>query len=540
MRKIWDAIRNTGLPSRRDLFAKLPLASLPVFLQPQSIAAAPGKGLEVGPNIYQSIGVRPLINCRGTLTIIGGSLELPEVLAAQQAAAKHYVQLDELMEGIGRRLAELTGAEWGIVTSGCAAGMAHATAACVAGGNPDLHVRIPNLHGFVKDEVIIPKHSRNVYDAAIRSVGVKIIEVNSPEELERAMGPRVAMIYIFANERSASGSLSTEAIASMAKPRGIPIFVDAAAEVLTIPNVHLQKGATLVGYSGGKALRGPQCTGIVLGRKDLVQAMWMHSAPHHGYGRSMKVGKEEAMGALMAVEMWTKRDHQAEWKQWLSRLDHIAEAVKRLDGVKTNLREPRGLSNRSPGLGISWNTAKLGITGEQVSELLYKGEPRIALGGGGARMRTADTDTGISVTAYMMQPGDEKIVAKRIVEVLSSSRGPLQQAAPKQPAADLTGRWNVHLEFLSGSTDHVLYLNQQGNQIVGTHHGDFVKRDLAGTIDGPSVRVTSNMSEGEMGDHLTFTFAGTLEAGEMSGEVDMGEYLKAKWTAKRHTYSRTL
>src|ERR1700741_1259465 len=134
------------------------------------------------PNLYASIGVRPMINCRGTLTIIGGSVELPEVRAAKMAANQQYAQLDEFMDGVGKRLAELTGAEWGMVSSGCAAAMSHATAACVAGGNPDLHVRLPNLTGFAKDEVIIPGHSRNVYDAAIRAVGVKIIEVETPEE----------------------------------------------------------------------------------------------------------------------------------------------------------------------------------------------------------------------------------------------------------------------------------------------------------------------------------------------------------------------
>ncbi len=152
-----------------------------------------------------------------------------------------------------------------MVSSGCAAAMSHATAACVAGGNPDLHVRIPNLEGFQKDEVIIPGHSRNVYDAAIRAVGVKIIEVETPEELELAIGPRTAMIYIFAGQRNESGPMGTEAISTIAKKHSVPVMVDAAAEILTIPNIHLQRGATLVAYSGGKFIRGPQSAGILLG-----------------------------------------------------------------------------------------------------------------------------------------------------------------------------------------------------------------------------------------------------------------------------------
>src|SRR5215831_4893544 len=195
--------RYSGGLNRRDLFRNGGLLALPGLLRGTKAAAAPpiAEGLRLGPDIYQSIGVRPLINCRGTLTIVGGSLELPEVRAAKDAAAQHFVQLDELMEAIGKRLAELTGAEWGVVTAGCAAALAHATAACVAGGNPDRHVRIPNLAGFPRDEVVIPAHSRNVYDAAVRSVGVRVVEVGTLEELEAAFGPRTAMVYIFAGPR---------------------------------------------------------------------------------------------------------------------------------------------------------------------------------------------------------------------------------------------------------------------------------------------------------------------------------------------------
>ena len=251
-----------------------------------------------------------------------------------------------------------------------AAALPHATAACVAGGNPDLHVRIPNLEGFDKDEVIIPTHSRNVYDSAIRSVGVRIIEVANPEEFENALGPRAAMVYIFAGPRADNGPLPYETITRIAKQRNVPVLVDAAADILTVPNVHLQRGATLVGYSGGKALRGPQSAGILLGRKDLVQAAWVHSAPHHGHGRSMKFGKEEAMGMLMAVEMWMKRDHKAEMKQWIVWLNTIAERVGKVEGVTTSVREPRELSNHSPVLSIRWDAGKLGISGEEVAKIL--------------------------------------------------------------------------------------------------------------------------------------------------------------------------
>src|SRR5690606_25630993 len=199
-----------------------------------------------------------------------------------------------------------------MVSAGCAAALTHATAACVAGGNPDLHVRIPNLAGFPRDEVIIPAHSRNVYDAAVRAVGVKVIEVDSIEALKHALGPKTAMIYVFANDRNETGPMALTPIAEAARAHNVPILVDAAAEILTIPNIHLQRGATLVAYSGGKVIRGPQSAGLLLGRKDLVQAAWVHSAPHHGYARAMKVGREEMIGMLLAVESWVKRDHEAE------------------------------------------------------------------------------------------------------------------------------------------------------------------------------------------------------------------------------------
>ncbi|HUQ95787.1 MAG TPA: hypothetical protein VM120_29180 [Bryobacteraceae bacterium] len=522
--------------SRRDLLWRSGLLAG----SPMLLAAAPpppvGK-LRIDPDeIYQSIGVRPLINCRGTLTVVGGSLELPEVRAAKEAAAHHFVQLDELMEGIGKRLAELTGAEWGMVASGCAAAIAHATTACVTGGNPDLHVRVPDLSGFAKDEVVIPSHSRNVYDQAIRSVGVRIIEARDAAEYEAALGPKVAMVYVFAGPRAESGPLPYETIYSIAKKKNIPVMVDAAAEMLTVPNVHLEKGATLVGYSGGKCLRGPQCAGMLLGRKDLVKAAWVASAPHHGHGRTMKLGKEEAIGMLAAVEMWVKRDHNGEMQTWNSWLKHIAGRVSSIEGVSTAISEPRGLSNHSPGLSIRWDPAKLGITGEEVSKILWATEPRIALGGGGRRgpSRGAN-ETGISISAYMMSPGEDKVVGDRLHQILSMRRPAWKREVPKAPASDLSGRWNVQIEFTAGAGEHVLHVKQQGNQLVGTHQGDFVSRDLSGSISGEDLHISSSVSEAH-GAALSYRFSGKVAGDTMSGTLDMGEYLTAKWTAKRHVF----
>ena len=531
-----------GGATRRELFQIGNVLALPVLMSAFEADAAPVPGpLKTGPGmeIYQSIGVEPVINCRGTFTIIGASVELPEVRAAMDAACQYNVQLDELADAVGRRLAELTGAEWGMVSAGCAAGLKHVTAACVAGGNPEKLVRIPDLTGFDKTEVVIPRSSRSVYDHAIRNIGVKVIMVDTAEELQNALNSRTAMIYLSAGGPSTSGPLALENVAKMAKPRNIPILVDAAAEILTIPNVHLEKGATVVAYSGGKAIRGPQCAGLLLGRKDILMSAWQASAPHHGPGRDNKVGREETIGMLAAVEAWKKRDHEGEWKTWLSWLDEIGKRVSTVDGVKTSVREPQGLSNRSPGLTISWDPSKLNITGEEIAEELATTKPRIALssgGGGGRGAREAAADaasTSVSITAWMMKAEDVKTVADRLHAVLSAKRSPAPAATPA-PAANLTGRWDVSIEFFSSKSQHTLYLTQDGNRIQGSHKGEFSTRDVFGTIGGDQIKLRSQLSQ--PGDSVGFIFGGTLANDTLSGTIYMGEYLNAKFTAKRYTY----
>src|SRR3982751_637683 len=208
-----DQDNSSAAATRRELFQMGSAIALPLLAGAEVKAAT--TGLKAGPQIYQSIGVEPVINCRGTFTIIGASIELPEVRAAMEAASQHYVQFDELANAVGQRLAELTGAEWGMVSAGCAAGLKHVTAACVAGGNPEKLLRIPDLTGLDKTEVVAPRSARSVYDHAIRNIGVKMITVETAEELERALSSRTAMIYLSAG---GSGPLSLENVAKMAKP----------------------------------------------------------------------------------------------------------------------------------------------------------------------------------------------------------------------------------------------------------------------------------------------------------------------------------
>jgi len=484
-------------------------------------SALPGE-----PNIFRSIGVEPIINCRGTFTIIGGSIERHEVRAAMEAASKDFVQYDELADGIGKRLAELTGAEWGMVSAGCAAGMKHVTAACVTGGNPEKLIRIPNLAGFEKTEVVIPRSSRNTYDHAIRNIGVKIIDVDTLEEFENALNSRTAMIYMMAYSESASDQqFSLEKVARIVKTTNIPILVDAAAEIFTIPNVHLQRGATVVAYSGGKALCGPQCAGLLLGSKEILMSAWQASSPHHGPGRDNKVGREEMIGMLAAVETWVKRDHEGEWKTWLSWLDNISKRVSTIDGVKTSVFEPTDLSNRSPVLNITWDPSRLHITGEEVAEELGKNKPRIAIG--------SESETGttsINITTGQMQPGNDKIVADRIYNLLSQKRS-ARPTSMTVPAATINGRWDVNIEFFSSKSQHTLFIEQDGNWIQGAHKGDFSTRELVGTIEGNLVKLRS--VDRHIADSITFIFSGTLSNDTISGQIHMGEYRTARFTAKR-------
>jgi seryl-tRNA(Sec) selenium transferase len=450
------------------------------------------------------------------------------------AASKYFVQIDELADAVGRRFAELTGAEWGMVSAGCAAGLKHVTAACVTGGNPERLTRIPDLTGFDKTEVVSPLYSRNVYDAAVRNIGVTMITVDTPEALANALSPRTAMIYLTAGAAATSGPLSLENVARIAQAKKVPILIDAAAEVLTIPNVHLQKGATIVAYSGGKAICGPQCAGLLLGRKDLLMSAWQASAPHHGPGRDNKVGREETLGMLAAVEAWVKRDHDAEWKTWLTWLDNISRRVSTVAGVKTSVRQPTALSNKSPSLTITWDPSKLHITGDEVAEELARTRPRIAIGGDTRGGEAEPGTTAISVTAWMMQPGDDRIVADRIYGVLSAVRSP-RSTDLIAPSANVSGRWDVDIEFFSGRSRHTLFIEQDGNWIRGAHQGDFTVRDMVGMIEGQEVKLRS--VERRPGASVTFIFSGTVSGDTMSGPIHMGEYLNATFTAKRHVYS---
>lgn len=503
--------------NRREMFKAGGAAALVGPLSTPVLSASPS------PNVYQQLGVRPFINTTATLTINGGSRMLLEVVAAIEQASQFHVNLEELMERAGARLADLLKVEWGLVTSGAAAALMHATAACIAGADPEKMQQLPDLRGL-KNQVIMPKESRNVYDHATRSLGVEIVEVDSAAELESAIGPRTAMIQIL-GVHFGSARFGLPEVAPIAKKAGIPILVDAAADYLIVPNPYIALGADLVAYSGGKILRGPQTAGLLVGRKDLVKAAWANSAPHHAIGRPAKVSKEEIAGMLVAVDTFVnRRDLKAEFREWESWYAHISERITQVAGVTTKVVGPQR-GGPFPTLHVSWEPARIGLTAGEVGKLLLDGEPRIM-------SHASGNGHSFVIRPVAMRPEDHKAVAERLVQIFRAAPKGVAKHTPSAPAADLTGRWDVTVQYESGSAEHKLFLTAKGNKVSGTHRGWAYEGELIGEVDGDKVRLQSGMPVG--GQNLTFGFTGAVSGDRMSGELNLGEYGRAKWTARRH------
>jgi D-glucosaminate-6-phosphate ammonia-lyase len=503
--------------SRREIFQAGGMATAWSLL-----GSSPAAAKTTGSNVYSRIGVRPFINLTATYTINGGALSRPEVKQAMEEASHYPVNLDELMEKVGDRLAELLGCEWGIVTSGCAAALVHATAACVAGADPEKMLQLPNLQGL-KDEVIMPKQSRNVYDHAIRHVGLKIIEVSSREEFHAALNDRTALIAVLGTGE-AKGAVRLEEMAEAARKRGIPILVDAAAELPVVPNPYLSRGADLVGYSGGKFLRGPQCAGLLLGRKDLVRAAWLNSSPHHGFGRAMKVGKEEVMGMLAAIEVWkNKVDLKAEYQKWEGWYAHISKVIAQVPGIQTEVRPPAGASP-FPVLELAWDATQIGMTAEEVGHQLLEGTPRIM-------SHAEGPGHSFIIRPVAMKEEEYRVVAERLLNVFRSApKG--QPPKPLRPAAvNVEGRWELTINFVNGAVVHQCVLQTKDNTITGKHAGRITKGDLTGTIDGEKISFRSVLPYESA--RLVYEFTGRAGASEMSGAVSLGEYGNGNWSAKK-------
>lgn len=489
------------------------------------LMAAPAAETTPSANVYTRLGVTPFINCTATYTINGGAPMLPEVRRAIDEAAGWAVNLDELMEKAGARIASLLGGEAAIVTAGCAAALCHGTAACIAGGDPEKMKRLPDSSGM-RNEVLIAKQSRNDYDHAYRTAGGKLVEFDTPEEFHAALGHRTAMVMVLGTGE-ARGKLRLEQLAEAAHKAGVPVLVDAAAELPLKPNPYLSRGADLVAYSGGKILRGPQSAGILMGRKDLVKAAWWNSAPHHAYGRPMKVSKEEIVGMVTAIESFTStRDLQAEYRTWEGWYRQISDEITKIDGVRTRPIPPAGASP-FPVLEVSWDPNKIGILGEEVHEKLLNGNPRIM-------SHASGESTSFVIRAVAMRPEHVPLVARRLSEVFRAAPKGLPDHGAGSAPADLTGVWDVDLSFSSGSARHTLTFDAPRGKpgaIRGLHVGQSARNRFKGTLKGDELVVQSNLLLEGM--RVTYRFAGKVQGDSISGELSLGEFGMGKFSAKR-------
>ena len=392
----------------------IPSARLMAWLQP----VRPDQPAMYPKNpIYEALGVRPFINAAGTFTALSASLMPPEVVEAMSEASRSYVEIPELQEAAGKRISSLLGCEAALVTSGCAQSLTLATAACVCGTDQEKIHRVPDTTGM-KNEVIFQRSHRFGYDHAIRNVGVKIIEVETCRELESAIHEKTALLF-FLNLAGPKGQIKCQEFAEIANKRGIPCLIDAAADLPPAENLSAftKMGYDLVAFSGGKGLRGPQCSGLLLGRKDLIQAAFLNGSPQSdSVGRGGKVGKEEIVGLLTAVELYVKSDHEKEWQEWEQRISVVEEAVQRVPGIRTERFVPV-IANQVPHLAIQWDPASISLTAEQFVKALRDGEPRIEV-----RSRFAETSPfpRLEIAVWMLQPGEDQVVGKRCAEVLKS------------------------------------------------------------------------------------------------------------------------
>ena len=392
--------------------------------------------------IYQRLGIRTPINAVGTWTTLSGTLMPSQVMHAMEEASKNFVPVHELQEKVGQRLAALTGAGGAFVTAGASAALCLATCAVTAGDDLKRMLQLPDLTGM-KTEIVIQKSHRSPYDHAFRMVGVKLVEVETAEQMRRAINVQTAAVAFVMSHHTLGGSkpfetrvdtslgfedryvvgphgeVSLEEALEIAHRADLPLILDAAAEVPPAENLgkFVKMGADLVAFSGGKNLRGPQCSGLLLGRQDLVKKAYAHSAPNDYLPRIAKVGKEEIIGLLTAVELALKRDYKAERRGWFDTLQRVAERLKDIPTVSTGFVTNNDYSH-TPRLSVQWDEGRIGVTLDQMVRMLQEGEPSIVA----SDLREFTPPwKGLGIFPYNLQPGEELIVADRVKKILTKS-----------------------------------------------------------------------------------------------------------------------
>ena len=361
---------------------------------------------------FKELGVQPIINAAGTYTSFTASLMLPEVMEAINFASKSFVRLNELHDAVGKKIASLLEAEAAMVSAGAASALTLGTAACLTGTDRKKIQAIPDLTGM-KTEVLMQKSHRFGYDRAVKNTGVKIVEFETAAEAEKLAGPQTAMMLFF-NDAASKGQVKAAEFVALGKKLNVPTMIDCAADCFPTENMTKfnKMGFSLVIFSGGKGLRGPQSAGILMGRKDLIEAARANASPNgDAIGRGMKVNKEELLGMMAAIEVFMKKDHEAEWKDWEKRIKVVADSVTVSPAVKTEQYVPE-VANHVPHLKITWDQSKIKISYNEVAKRLREGDPSIEV--------TPGSSDSLNIGVWMLQPGEDRIVAKRIRDILKS------------------------------------------------------------------------------------------------------------------------
>jgi len=381
-------------------------------LSPAAAAAATtGQTASTPSSLYASLGIKPVINGVGVVTVLGGSIMPPEVIRAMEEASRYFIPLPELQKKVGARIAELLKAPAAMVTCGAASAITVGTAACLSQGDPAKLRQLPNREG-IRFEVIQQKSHRSGYEHQMELCGARIVTVETRRELEAAITEKTGMMF-FLNKAEPNGEIKSDEFVSIAKARGVPAMNDAASDATPKENLwkYTRHGFDLVIFSGGKALRGPQATGLLLGRRDLIEASMPAMSPSGGIGRGMKVGKEELCGLLAAVERYLKVDHQAEFRELEARVALIRAELKGISGVQTERHVPV-IANEVPHLIVRWDEPARGLSAQQVSDKLLAGDPPIHV------QRPGNGQLLISV--WMMRGDEHKTVGRRLREILSA------------------------------------------------------------------------------------------------------------------------
>ena len=379
------------------------------LLAPQLLSAAVTK--PATRNFFKELGIRTFINAAGTYTSMTGSLMAEEVTSAIVFGASEYVDLDDLQDKVGERIAELLECEYATVSSGAFGAMSIGLAGVISGMDSGIAAQLPDTTGL-KNEVIVQEGHNIGYTHALLNVGAKLVVVKTKKEMEKAINKNTAMLW-FLNASTDNGEVKYEEFIALGKKHNIPTFIDCAADVPPVENLFkfTRMGFDLVAFSGGKGIRGPQSAGLLLGRKDLIKAARIHCPPRGTtIGRGMKVNKEEVLGMLVALEMYLAKDHGKEWELWENQIKLISDSALTVNGVETEIYVPP-YANHVPSLRIKWDNNLVKISPEEARKKLMEGHPAIATVG--------DKET-IGITTWMMDPGQERIVAKRIKEVLGN------------------------------------------------------------------------------------------------------------------------